>query len=298
MRVLIAEDAAVNRKVLQDMLTEMGYEPVLARDGNEAMQVLQQDESLQLIILDWVMPGMSGLDVCRVIRHQWQEEYDYKYILMLTGKNREDDLTEGFEAGADDYVVKPFGYNDLKMRLKAGQRIIEMNNKLKILATRDTLTGLYNRQAILGCLGHELAKMKKKKLKIAVAMLDIDHFKSVNDTYGHLAGDCVLGETARRIQYALSRESFVGRVGGEEFLIIFPQADEQTVIAVCENIRKLIGDTAISVFPIKISITISIGVATSDEDETLDGLISRADSALYTGKRQGRDRVVFYSQEA
>lgn len=293
MKVLVAEDAAVNRKILQVLITEMGYTPILVRDGNEAIQILQQDDTLQLIILDWVMPGMSGLDVCRFIRSQKQDEYDYKYILLLTAKSGEGDLTEGFEAGVDDYIIKPFGQNELKMRLKAGQRIVEMHNKLKIMATRDTLTGMYNRQAVLGRFGYELAKLRNENRKIAAAMLDIDHFKVINDTYGHMAGDSVLSEMAKRIQESLPPGSFAGRVGGEEFLIIFPQADKNSVIAACEKIKNVIGNTAISVFPINISITVSIGIATSDEAETLDGLIRLADNALYSAKRQGRNRVVY-----
>lgn len=298
MKILVAEDDSAFRHLLEDVLSNWGYEVVAARDGNEACRILQSENAPQLAILDWMMPGMEGVDVCRKIREGNGESYTY--MILLTSLLRDEDLVIGMEAGADDYIFKPFKLNELRVRLRAGRRIIELQNEL--LAARDvlheksihdSLTGLLNHEEILAILDRELARSRRDGVCVSIIMADIDHFKSVNDTYGHLAGDVVLRIFAQKIHSMARAYDAIGRFGGEEFLIVLPECCLECAVTFAERLRSCISMDSIDTPEGLIPVTISIGVASNGKDVRwgVDSLVKAADMALYKAKENGRNRV-------
>jgi diguanylate cyclase (GGDEF)-like protein len=297
-KVLIAEDDMVSRRLLEATLTRWGYEVMVTRDGVEAWQVLQGPDAPPLAILDWMMPGMDGVEVCRKVRQREQELYIY--LLLLTTKGRKENIIEGLDAGADDYLTKPFDPHELQVRLRTGKRIvtlqaelIEAREALRIQATHDPLTGLWNRRAILEMLGNELARSRREGLPVAVAMADLDHFKRINDTYGHVVGDTVLCEAVSRMRALLRTYDAIGRYGGEEFLVVLPGCTSQDACKLAERLRSGIAQESVKIPGGAIDVTSSLGVAASDDISILDAsaLIRAADIALYRAKAEGRNRV-------
>lgn len=304
MRVLIAEDDVTSRTFLEAVLKKWQYETVSCSDGNEAWAALQLPDAPQLAILDWMMPGMDGVEVCRRLRGRPAGEERYVYVILLTSKTSKHDTVRGIEAGADDYIAKPFDPQELQVRLRAGQRIIELQSQLlvtrealRVQATHDVLTGLLNRRAILDRLEVELSRGRREGRSLSLGMLDLDRFKDVNDTRGHQIGDVVLAESARRIQAVLREYDSVGRYGGEEFLAIVPGTTRATYPGVFERIRAAIADRAMPVPGERLSITASLGVAVSDETSTADELIRAADKALYQAKDKGRNCIELASDD-
>ena len=307
MKVLIADDSIVSRHMLEATVKKWGYEPVVACDGQQAWDLLQGEDAPQLAILDWVMPAMTGPEVCRLVRQQQKESYTY--MLLLTSKNQREDLIEGMTAGADDYITKPFNHHELQVRLRAGRRIVDLQTELletqaalREQATHDSLTRVYNRHSIFEVLDRELRRAEREHLPVGLALLDIDHFKSVNDTYGHIAGDAVLSEAARRIKSSIRSYDSIGRYGGEEFLIILPGCDEACTKSQAERIRRAL---ALEPMPIhedsnsdvSLALTASFGAtcALPGIPATTESLIRVADESLYEAKRAGRNQVVFRS---
>jgi diguanylate cyclase (GGDEF)-like protein len=291
--------------MLNALLTKWGHSVVLTRDGQEAWRRLEQESSPRLVLLDWMMPKMDGLEVCRRIRKAAKEEDPYTYIILLTAKGSKENVVSGFEAGADDYIVKPFDEFELRARLKAGHRIIELQSEL--LKTKqdllrqsltDDLTDIMNRRAILSQLRRAMGRSKRTGEVLSVSLLDIDRFKSVNDTYGHPAGDIVLKECARRIKSMLRPYDLFGRFGGEEFMIVTPDVVETAASIAYERVRGAIEKNEIVLTNGSLLITASQGVAIWDEEEGLDELIARADKALYMAKDAGRNRIEFAPERA
>ena len=304
MKILIAEDEPAFRHLLEETLVRWGYEVVVARDGNEAWQVLMSDDAPQLAILDWKMPGMEGIEICRNVREDAQKRYTY--IILLTSQQRDEDLVTGMEAGADDYIFKPFKLNELRVRLRAGRRIIELQNELLAArelfqkkASHDSLTGLLNHEEILDVLDKELARSERDGVCVSIIMVDIDHFKMVNDRYGHLAGDVVLRITAQKMLSMERPYDSIGRYGGEEFLIILPECCIECAAAFAERLRSCISSDSMDTSEGMIAVTISLGVATSHKDLKRDeySLVKVADSALYKAKENGRNRVEMASDD-
>ena len=268
MRVLAAEDNPVFQSMLKTMLTKWGYQAVIARSGTEAWRVLESEDAPRLAVLDWMMPGMDGVEICRRIRSANREPYIY--ILLLTARTESQDLIEGMDAGADDYLTKPFNAHELRVRLHAGRRILDLQEELlrtrealRDQATHDGLTGLLNRTTILETLDDELARAARAGQPVSVLMVDLDRFKAINDTYGHLAGDAVLREAARRLKSAARRYDSVGRYGGEEFLIVLPGCDAANAGLQAERMREAIGGTPFAAPFHIVSVTASLGVACS-----------------------------------
>lgn len=296
MRVLIAEDDAVSRRMLEGLLVRWGYRVTSASNGKEAMDVLEEADSPRLAILDWMMPGLDGVEICKELRRQAREPYTY--VLLLTAKGRKQDLVVGLDAGADDYLSKPFDATELRARLRAGCRIVELQEQLVLArealraeATHDPLTGLWNRAAILETLQRELSRGRRDGSWVAVTMADLDHFKEVNDTYGHLVGDAVLREATRRMHSATRAYDAFGRFGGEEFLIVAPDMDTVAALSQAERLRERVGKEDIVTFEGSVHVTVSLGVAVSIEIKDADPLLGAADEALYRAKRAGRNRV-------
>lgn len=297
MRVLIADDENVSRRVLEKMLEKWDYEVVSACDGVEAWRLLQQVDAPQLAILDWMMPGMTGPEVCAEVRRRGQEPYTY--LLLLTARSQKKDLVEGLEAGADDYIVKPFDAPELKARLRTGRRILDLQAELvtarealRVQATRDPLTCLWNRYSILDILGRELNRAAREGTGLGLVMADLDHFKKINDTHGHLAGDAVLREAARRMQASVRNYDAVGRYGGEEFLIVLPGSCESSALLLAERLRETICAQSISFAEGSLRLTISLGVTgwCRGGNPTAEMLIGAADEGLYRAKSLGRNR--------
>jgi two-component system cell cycle response regulator len=297
-RVLIADDDNVNRRILESFLEKWGYEVQAATDGDEAWQMLQAEDAPRLVILDWMMPGLDGAQVCREVRKR--NERAYTYILLLTAKFQKKDILEGLEAGADDYLTKPFDSAELRARLRTGRRILELQeellqarDRLQYQASHDSMTGIWNHAAILEILNAEMARSRREDLSLGIVMLDLDHFKDVNDRYGHLAGDSVLREAARRMRARLRPYDTIGRYGGEEFLIVFPGCDRDCAMRQAERLRLAISEAPMDVPEGKIPITVSLGVSLVHGKDNLEvaELMRATDLALYRAKELGRDRV-------
>lgn len=299
MRILIAEDEPVARRLLSATLSKQGYDVVTARDGREAWDVLRGEDSPPLAVLDWMMPEMDGLEVCRRTRELSGPEY--VYIILLTAKSGKEDVIAGMDAGADDYICKPFDAGELMVRIQAAKRVLDLQAQLLAMqevlreqATRDPLTGMWNRRAIFDALDRELNRAGRDGCSVAVIMCDIDHFKKVNDTHGHTAGDMALREIAARIGQCARPYDITGRYGGEEFIAVLPRCDEPEAVAVAERFRQEIRSQPFDLDGHSVSITLSLGVAATANRPraTAEDLTRLADQALYRAKRGGRDRVV------
>ncbi|MGH9397284.1 MAG: GGDEF domain-containing response regulator [Terriglobia bacterium] len=298
MRILIAEDDPVSRRVLQAHLSKWGYEVEATRDGQEAWEALRKEGAPQLAILDWMMPSMDGIEVVRRLRSETSAPY--VYVLLLTAKGQKEDLLAGFDAGADDYLTKPFDAHELQARLRTGRRILDLQSELIVArealrkeATHDYLTGVWNRAGILDILQRECARALRGKSAVAVIMADLDHFKSVNDTYGHLAGDEVLREAARRMHSSIRAYDSIGRYGGEEFIVVLPECDEPGGVQQAERLRLGVSAQLFESSGATISITLSLGVAAMSQATAGDyqTLLRLADAALYRAKEAGRDQA-------
>jgi two-component system cell cycle response regulator len=298
MKVLIADDNATSRIMLRGALLQWGYEVVVAENGAQAWDILADPDSPPLAILDWVMPHMTGPEVCRRVRETHREPYTY--ILLLTSKHTKDETVEGLEAGADDYVVKPFDRHELQVRLRAGKRIIDLQmellrarEELRERANKDLLTMLPNRSAISATLEQELARCHRDRRTVGVILLDVDHFKKINDTHGHFAGDAVLRETAARLRGNMRPYDQVGRYGGEEFLVVLPNCELEQAAHQAERMRAKLQASTMLVDGAEIRVSASFGVTVSDGSErNPDAFVRVADEALYRAKGSGRNCVI------
>jgi two-component system cell cycle response regulator len=302
MRILIADDSIVSRHLLDATLRKWGYDVVVACDGKEAWDALQGESPPNIAILDWVMPGLTGPEVCKRVRENSNDsEGNYTYILLLSSKSQKEDLIEGLESGADDYLTKPFDQHELKVRLRAGKRIIDLQRELlaareelREQATKDFLTRLWNRSSILDIFQRELSRGARENRPVGVVLTDLDRFKNVNDSFGHFAGDAVLREFSRRMLQCMRPYDSIGRYGGEEFLVILPGCDEACTSSQAERMRLVLANEPMLINDTRQLVTGSFG-ATSWMPGTAphsENLIRIADSALYMAKNQGRNRAV------
>lgn len=296
MRALVADDDTASRLLLQRVLSKWGYDVVTASEGEEAWKVLTSDSPPDLAVLDWMMPNLDGVEICRRVRAL--DLSSPPYLILLTSRGDKQDIATGLESGASDYVQKPFDHDELRARLLVGRRFAELNRKLletqrelQRQALTDPLTHIMNRRAILGRLAEEMARAPRQGLPMSIGVMDIDHFKMVNDQHGHAGGDLVLQSVVERALRALRAYDALGRIGGEEFLIVMPGVGYRDAAIVLERIRHIVRETPIELQGLQIMVTVSIGGAVN-AGETPDELLHLADEALYRAKGEGRDRVV------
>jgi diguanylate cyclase (GGDEF)-like protein len=306
--VLVVEDSAVYRDMLASCLRQWGYDVTVAEDGMQAWEILQNNNAPSLLVIDWILPGLDGIELCRRIRNR--QTAPYPYIVLLTAQDEKQNLIEGLNAGADDYLTKPFDENELRARLRSGARILSLQgqllrkeDELRFQALHDHLTGLWNRGAILEFLERELARARRGPEPLGVMVIDVDHFKAVNDTHGHQVGDLVLQTVARRLAGAMRTYDWVGRYGGEEFLAIASATDAGGIRGYAERLRACIADEPIvspANFSGKIKATVSIGAAAArlGPDFTCGFLIKAADQSLHRAKNNGRNRVEVHGTES
>jgi two-component system cell cycle response regulator len=304
MKILVAEDDRVSRLLMQRTLTKFGYEVVLAEDGRQAVEILSQHDAPRLALIDWMMPELDGPSLCREMRAQHRDT-PYVYIILLTSKQSSEDVVAGLEAGADDYLTKPCQMAELRARLHTGHRILSLEDRLvkareemRYRATHDALTGIWNRASILSLVRSELQRGARELRPVSLLLCDVDHFKSVNDNYGHIIGDQILEEVAKRFKDEVRGYDAVGRYGGEEFLIVLSDCDTASLEVRAEALRRSIADSPLLIDDLVISITISIGGTTCGKaavDLPLELILAEADTALYQAKARGRNRSVFAS---
>ncbi len=304
MKVLIADDDNISRRRLEKFLECMDYNVLSCKDGLEAWEIIQSENTPNLLILDWMMPGMDGLEICRQVRKLDKEPYIF--ILLLTSKNETNDIVKGMEAGADDYITKPFNKNELSVRLRAGKRIVTLNKELLYMrdmlqkeAIRDELTGLYNRRYMTEILEKEFAGALRYKTDLSCLLVDLDFFKDVNDTFGHLFGDLVLREFSACIKRVARKTDIPIRYGGEEFMMLLTNTNIEGAMAVAETIRSACEALKFDDGDNSTTATVSIGVASVKYHKLLESkeLITLADKALYRAKSEGRNRVKVYTRE-
>lgn len=298
MRILIADDDEIFRGLLCSTLARWGYQVIPVDEGERALALLVAENAPTLVVLDWMMPGLSGPEVCKRLRARPGPRYTY--VLLLTARHNMEDVVEGLEAGADDYLTKPFDASELRARLRTAGRILDLQEKLleshrelEELATHDPLTHLWNRRAILERLSRESARAHRERKSVAVLLADVDRFKDVNDRCGHLVGDLVLCEVARRMSAALRPYDLLGRFGGEEFLVALTTDTPEAVSVVAERLRRAVAAAPFSAQSLEFPLSISVGVATSAPGSmaATQDLLHAADGALYRAKHEGRNRV-------
>ena len=294
MDILLVDDDPITRLALCAAVEDWGFTPVVAKSGEQALEILNEDSPPHLLIIDWSMPGMSGPELCENIR--LRDDGQFFYILMLTGKEGNEAVIEAMESGADDFLSKPFDHRVLKVRLAAGSRIVRLEQTLNQLASRDSLTQCWNRRMIDEVLDSAIAEARRKTSNLSLMVLDIDHFKKVNDTHGHAAGDVALKHMVNILNTNLREYDQVGRYGGEEFVVILPSTDKDSAWGVAERIRASLQYHPAQVdAELDISMTVSIGITEfrHDGSDSRISLFERADRALYTAKHSGRNRVVY-----
>jgi two-component system cell cycle response regulator len=271
---------------------------VAVENGRAAVRQLCQSDGPRLALLDWVMPELDGPGVCREVRRQ--QDDSYVYMVLLTSKESKEDIVAGLESGADDYLTKPFNVDELKARLRTGERILHLEGRLvearemmRFKATHDALTSIWNRGVIMDLLGRELMRSQRESACTIVLLGDVDHFKSVNDTHGHLVGDEVLQEIARRLLLSIRSYDFVGRYGGEEFLLVLNNCKPQFAEARAEDIRKIVSSRPIQTLAGPLNITMSFGLLLSDVwgVRPVEELLHEVDAALYAAKAAGRNCI-------
>ena len=298
MKILVADDDPVSCRLLERLLEKWGYDAIITHSGTEAWEALQAEHAPRLALLDWMMPGIDGLEICRRVRAR--SSLPYVYIMLLTANDKVGNLVEGLESGADDYLTKPFHPQELRARLRVGLRMLELEGSLvearehlQFKASHDGLTSLWNRGAIIELLERELSRARRESSSVGILLADVDHFKKINDTWGHLVGDEVLRAVTGRLKAEVRTYDAVGRYGGEEFLILLPGCDRTKLEMKAEQLRRTADRSPIETSAGPVPVTISIGGIASAECAQceLKKLLRATDTALYRAKLAGRNRT-------
>ena len=299
LKILVADDSAIYRKLVEHTLSDDHHTVIFAKNGREALQ-LYAEHRPALVITDWTMPDISGLELCQKIRKDFQQHF--AHIILLTSNDDKEQVVEGLAAGADDYLTKPFHQGELRARVHVGLRVVELhrqvqaqNRQLEELALTDPLTGLANRRAVDIWITRQLSAAARHDFPIWVAICDLDHFKKVNDTFGHEAGDNVLKAFAEILKHCTRQSNICGRQGGEEFLVVITHVERDNSVIAFERIRKQMEQQKFTANKETFSVTTSIGIAgfRGTKPPTFADLLASADEALYAAKRKGRNRIEY-----
>ena len=294
--ILLVEDDANVLTLLRACLARNGYDVTTAGTLAEARRRLERSDDCGLVILDRRLPDGDGASLCSIIR----ATQPHSYILMLTGEATTEAKVEGFESGVDDYVTKPFQIDELLARIRAGMRIVELQKELlasskryEALSLTDSLTSLRNRRAFDEEFASRFEQARRYARPLSLVIIDLDYFKSINDQYGHSAGDGVLRGIAKTLDHETRRSDFVARVGGEEFAILLPETSLFEALHFAEKIRSTIAGATIRTEAAAHKVTVSIGVANVPHSlvTTPQSLFDAADQALYRAKARGRNRI-------
>jgi two-component system cell cycle response regulator len=293
MKILVVEDDPIQRRVIRGHLQRLGYDVREVADGEQAWRLLQE-ENLPIVITDWLMPTLDGLSLIKRIRHAGLPSYIY--MILLTSKDEQTDIVAGLDAGADDYLCKPFDTSELRARVAIGARIVDLETQLRTARDTDSLTGLRNRRALTAA-ENMLVRSGRTTSPLSVVMIDVDHFKKINDHYGHQVGDQALRLIATTITHTIRPNDLASRWGGEEMLVLMPETTHEQAAAVAEQIRAAIEAKALDLDTgAKLRLSASLGVASSDFERecSFDRLVQMADIALYEAKQAGRNQVAIY----
>ncbi len=296
-KVLVVDDSPVYRKLVEHALSQNSSAVLFATSGDQALEIFELEHP-EIVITDWVMPDLTGIELCQRIREGAQSSYTY--VIILTSNAEKENVVKGLSAGADDYLTKPFHAAELLARVRVGQRLIDLHRQIETknllleeLALTDALTRLPNRRAIETWATRQLSGAARHGFPFWVVMIDLDHFKHVNDAHGHDAGDMVLRKFAEILKSNTRLSDISGRIGGEEFLQVLTHADEANVSLVLERIRSQFGAEKFLVSGAEFIVTASFGVAGfwGRKAPEFSELVTRADAALYRAKRRGRNYV-------
>jgi two-component system, cell cycle response regulator len=301
-KILVADDSPVYRKLVEQSLSQEQYNVLFAKSGRQAMDLFIEHQPA-IVITDWSMPDISGIELCQRIRRDYQQFY--AYVILVTGNTDKEEVIEGLAAGADDYLTKPFHPGELQARVRVGRRIVDLhreiqdkNRQLEEMALTDPLTGLPNRRAIDFFATRQLSAAFRHDFPIWVIIADLDHFKSINDTHGHDAGDVVLKSFAEILKSNTRKSNICGRLGGEEFLVVITHVEKENVTIAIERIRTQFVAQKFTVAGRTFGVTASFGVAGIRATACdFSDLVARADAALYVAKRQGRNRIEFEAEK-
>jgi len=291
MKILLIEDERVQRMVIENLFEGTDHEVLVAENGEEGWKIIQET-GVRMIITDWIMPVLSGPELIQRIRKA--DLPGYSYVILLSAQDSTDNIVEGLEAGADDYMTKPFSAAELMARLKIGQRILTLQERLHDLATRDPLTGLMNRRAFLEGANAEYDRALRGRSPLAAAMIDIDGFKAINDLYGHETGDRAIQSVAEALRLHRRTYDLLCRWGGEEFLVLMPGCDAASAAAAAERVRVAIGSAVIDLpggGGLRMTVSIGVAVGGPGANPRMEELIHRADTSMYKAKKGGKDRV-------
>jgi two-component system cell cycle response regulator len=299
--ILIVEDDPVSRSLLKKILNKFGYEVTAVENGREALQVLKEKFS-PIVISDWMMPEMDGIELCKAIRNT--DFPGYIFFILITSRDAKDDLVLGLEAGADDYLTKPFNHAELKARLNTAERILklekslkEANEAIRFLSITDPLTNSYNRGYLIQRLPREISRAQRYGRPLSLIMSDLDHFKMINDEYGHQAGDIVLKKFVESITGKIRPGiDWMARYGGEEFILVLPETDLKGASILAERLRNVVSENVIDIGENRLKITASFGVTCFDSakitnEASVESMIKEADACLYVAKKEGRNQV-------
>jgi diguanylate cyclase (GGDEF)-like protein len=294
---LVAEDSAVCRRLLEDVLADGPYDLWVATNGPETLEAFETHQP-DILIIDWMMPGLTGLEMCREVR---KRPGKYTYIILITSKSETENMIEGLDAGADDYVMKPFNVGELSARIRVGCRIIEMsreiesrNEQLEEPTRTDYLTGLPNRRAVEEFASKQIHAAARYGFPLWVVVADLDKFKLVNDTYGHAAGDESIKRFASILKANTRAADMCGRLGGDEFMLVISHGERKAILQTIERLRADFANETFAVNGQQVQTTASFGIAgfQAQGDKMLADLLVRADKALYSAKSAGRNQVV------
>ena len=299
--ILVVDDDPVSRTLLERILIRAGYKVTAVENGREALRTLNEN-FFSIVISDWMMPEMDGIELCKAIRNT--DFPGYIFFILITSRDAKDDLVLGLEAGADDYLTKPFNHAELKARLNTAERILklekslkEANEAIRLLSITDPLTNSYNRGYLIQRLPQEISRAQRHGRPLSLIMSDLDHFKMINDEYGHQAGDIVLKKFVDSIKGKIRQGiDWLARYGGEEFILVLPETDLKGASILAERLRNVVSENVIYIGETQLRITASFGVTCLDSGKITDkaspeSMIKEADACLYVAKQEGRNRV-------